>query len=281
MNDETPIQETDSLPPVNEGTGNDNSESDKNNGMPTGIKILIAGLFIFLIICIVAAGLFFKYKSSKKAVDTEISAVKNILPAKILAHVKANQDDYLISNNDNAPNNIPVQRIDAVSKEDIVKLIDNALKAPEKNIAVLKKQISVLSSKSIKLNDAKPVITDSDIRDIIEKQFAESDISYSSGIASLENKFKLLSRYIDENTSLIDELKTKNQSKNQPAFTLLSVDEWGSSKQAALELDGYIALASLGDVKAGWRITDIQNNFIKCERLEDGLKFDLYRKGSQ
>lgn len=72
-----------------------------------------------------------------------------------------------------------------------------------------------------------------------------------------------------QHTTAINELRgsiSKNKQRiNQatkrkaetPPFALLSIDEWGTTTSAVLEMAGKTSVASVGDVRAGWRITKI------------------------
>ena len=49
---------------------------------------------------------------------------------------------------------------------------------------------------------------------------------------------------------------TKRKAESPP-FTLLSIDEWGATTSAVLEIGNKTSVASVGDVWAGWRIVKI------------------------
>jgi len=60
---------------------------------------------------------------------------------------------------------------------------------------------------------------------------------------------------IDKNKRRIDQATQRKA--ETPPFTLLSIDEWGAMTSAVLEMNGKTTVASVGDVRAGWRITKI------------------------
>jgi len=88
-----------------------------------------------------------------------------------------------------------------------------------------------------------------------------------------------LRKYTNNNKRRIDQA-TKRKAESPP-FAVISVDVWGTATSAVLALDGKSTLANIGDVRAGWRITDIiRPNCIYAVPVKGGKTIQICGAGN-
>lgn len=79
-----------------------------------------------------------------------------------------------------------------------------------------------------------------------------------------EQKLDSVSAGVQQNKERI--IKALKHKRETPPFLLLSVDEWGGSVSAAINMAGSVTTVSVGDVHAGWVINRIERSCIYVSR---------------
>jgi len=106
-------------------------------------------------------------------------------------------------------------------------------------------------------------------------------------INPLVQKIDVISEDISKLNALTNDNKRKiykfsKKGPGRPPFNLLSIDLWGSKASAVLELNGKESIASIGDVRAGWKISQIikSQSCIKAVRMKDRKVAKLCQAGN-
>jgi len=119
-------------------------------------------------------------------------------------------------------------------------------------------------------------------------QFNETIGSIEIGaINPIEKKISVISKDISKLNALAGDNKRKinkitKKGPGKPPFSLLSIDLWGSKASAVLEFNGKESIASIGDVRAGWKISHIikSQSCIKAIRVKDSKVAKLCQAGN-
>ncbi|VAW60972.1 hypothetical protein MNBD_GAMMA08-312, partial [hydrothermal vent metagenome] len=147
-----------------------------------------------------------------------------------------------------------------------IKTLENALIEISNNNKNLRMRENVISEKMDKLNRLVNSINNKSLKNINDE------------ISILKNKLTSVSKSVSSNQNRIYRFTKKHP--NRPPFILLSIDQWGNNYSAVLELNGESSTASVGDVRAGWRISEIiKPNCITAIRLSDANKTKICRTG--
>lgn len=269
----------------------DSSEEEENTPVPIMVKLLLAGLLVFFILVTAGAVYFIKYSSSEtqptKNNIAEVTA--HVAPSDLLTRepieltsekpIDDKNSDQIAEESDSTPDE---QLVANASPEDILNRstadeykITSRDDSQDESISNFEMKLSALK-KNIEDNNAEIILINKQLseKSRLDEKLAKNN---QNALASLSQRIAATTETSKQNSNSIASLKSIAVDK--PAFTLLSIDEWGGSMQAVLEMNGYTSLASLGDIKAGWIISEIQKTHIKCERLNDGLEYLLKRKG--
>ena len=285
------------LPPE---SGDSNQEEDQGgNPMPFAVKLLMLGLVIFVLIAVTVTVKFLGKKPNKPAAAATSQQIQT--PA------SKNEDnpegstsgvDYLINNpnpapqikieNDPADNHSNIDR--KIYAEEIASNVANnvrqefssTLEAQDEEILSLKKQLQQINGSVAAIKSSAANADSSALTRI--SALNESINLLSEQMTSLEKRVHQISSISDVKTAAavkrIHNLEEKFKADPAaPPFELLSVDEWGTEKQAVLELDGHTTVAAKGEIRAGWQIVSLSNTEIECQRLKDGRLYVLKRKG--
>lgn len=100
-------------------------------------------------------------------------------------------------------------------------------------------------------------------------------------IPKLRRSDEVLKKKISELSSKLNEhdkklLEKEKAKRRKPPFSLLSIDRWDVVTSAVIGFDGKIAIASVGDVRAGWKIDSfVLPDCIYTIQLEDESKVKL------
>jgi len=153
---------------------------------------------------------------------------------------------------------------------------DEQLSSIESNIDSLRLLIAPLQKNNTELQNRIDTMADA-ITDS-EQQMVE----LRSMLMDVSNTIPALISTDKQHVATLNELhiQTKNNKQRidhatkrnaeSPPFALLSIDEWGSTISAVLEMGGKSTMASVGDIRAGWKITKIiRPDCIYAVRLTD------------
>jgi len=89
-------------------------------------------------------------------------------------------------------------------------------------------------------------------------------------LAAQDEQTERFSRHLERSR------KTSAARRGGPAFSLLSIDQWGGEESAVLDLNGRITTASVGDSRAGWTLLSIRRSgCIDIERESDGKQASI------
>lgn len=257
-----------------ENKDTENSEAGK---VPGAVKILIAVLVIVVVLA-VSIGVKFIISHKKEKEAKEIAKQEQQLP---IGHGNIDSKNGLDQANIVKTPSF-YDSVDTI-KKDLRTEFESRIEAQEKSINKIDQKLSELINAISENNSFEEISkleealaeTKEQIRNINKEETAQ----LRGEINNIAQQIKELKIKTDKTNISVTALK--NISINSPSFTLLSVDEWGDSKQAVLEMKGYTSLASVNDVRAGWRIVEIHKTYIKCIRIKDGLEYILHRKGGK
>ncbi len=237
-------------------------ESEVKHDIPLAIKL---GLPAFLIAIVIGGYFGFgMYQSAKPSNDSMIND-ESFPEINILA------DDYIIESAEPLIVDMDALPVEVIDDEAIVKLgesfDDLARNVGAVNLDINKAKDARLSlSEQINNNHILTASLKNDLNDIKEEMSVLTNL-----VASQSKKLSVLSLKANKKVA---------KRRIQPPFTLLSIDQWGSENSAVLEISGATSIASIGDVRAGWRIASINlPACIKAMRLSDGIVADLCREG--
>jgi uncharacterized coiled-coil protein SlyX len=132
------------------------------------------------------------------------------------------------------------------------------------------------------LNNTLPAIrasmTDSQSQDVAVRRLSDELQDVTSTLHELVSTVDELSIRLAAQDEQLNKLsqrfeRVRNASRSHnaiPAFSLLSIDRWGGSDSAVLDLNGQITTASVGDSRAGWTLQAIRRpGCIDVERDKD------------
>jgi len=150
------------------------------------------------------------------------------------------------------------------------------------------KQVSIDEFDKLKneYETLKGMFTDSNSKlDAYKNKFGDIDSSLSNikadALPKLRRSDEVLKKKLSDlnsKLSVYDKklLEKEKAKKRKPPFSLLSIDRWDVETSAVIGFDGKIAIASLGDVRAGWKIDSfVLPNCIYTVQLEDESKVKL------
>ncbi|MCF6256144.1 MAG: hypothetical protein L3K25_07560 [Gammaproteobacteria bacterium] len=240
------------------------TRADKTGSVPVpafikfGLPALIVGIFI-----VAGIGINF-FMSNNKDVDPTPSFDGGDFqiggaPIQPGAHAPAMGAPAILSRDE--------QLSSIESDVDNLRLLISSL---QKNNAELQNQIDATSmERNEQIADLRSRLMDATVNTI--PSLASIDKEHASTLNTLQTQIKTNKRRIDQAT------KRKAES---PPFTLISIDEWGSTTSAVLEMDGKSTVASVGDVRAGWKITKIKRpDCIYATRVADNKSVTICGAG--
>lgn len=287
-----------------EPEGSDESEKQENTPMPMAIKLLMLGLGLFVLVSICGAVWFAGKRKEDAAQKAKEAAQQSVVQSNNSVSKPGVDDsagvDFLINNSRQSPPQINVKD-DPVGSS--VSSIDKKIYAEEiaSNVAKnVKQELSAeleTQNKQILANKEQLQQLSGNVVSM-QSGISKADSTALTEITSLKGNIKLLSEQIVLLEKKLDKsvamsgVETAAAKKRihaleerlkadpaAPPFELLSVDEWGTEKQAVLMLDGYTTVAGKGEIRAGWQIVSLSNTEIECQRLKDGRLYILKRKG--
>lgn len=297
-----PVSESQDIP--TEPDVADNKE-EQSNPMPMAVKLFMLCLVVFVIVAVTITIKFVSKKGDNAVTETAENTKQIQTSAPDTSSNDNNEEnkeagsniDFLINNPKQPPKvKIEEELADKTSinqkiyAEEIANNVANnvrqefskTLESQNKEILSLRKQLQKLEGNI----------------ETIQGSIANTDNTTLTKISALNDSIKLLSDQITLMEKRLNESAVKSnidtaaaikrihdleeKFKSDPAappFELLSVDEWGTEKQAVLELDGHTTVAAKGEIRAGWQIVSLSSTEIECQRLKDGRRYVLKRKG--
>jgi Na+-transporting methylmalonyl-CoA/oxaloacetate decarboxylase gamma subunit len=237
------------------------------NSIPLNIKLGLA-FFVFIVLCIgiyvvVNMGRDASQYTIENAVDTslaEVNALNNVVPDILNVPNQADKQDQtdlsVAQNNNNtasvdqshvvASSNFFEKRINRTEEKlnDAIMLIQRAVSDSKATNQDVKRLSGEFSGLTTALNELVSTVDDLAVR-----------------IATQDEQIQHLTRRLHSSREVAKPAR--------PAFNLLSIDRWGDRDSVVLELDGQVATASVGDIRAGWSLKAIRSGCVEVERIKD------------
>ncbi len=229
-------------------------------GIPLGVKIGMAGAVLFSVVAVLVVANIRNTDDNKKAfAGSEIVKLNNT-------------------------NDASRDAVDEKNKKGLVKksLVDDTIIS---ELVEMDKKISDLVSSVELVSNDNAVLKSYDNH--IENQIGSIEKSLKSindtTINEMAIKLDVLAVNLDKLTKSVNYNKNKIHKitklrPNRPPFMLLSIDQWNGVSSAVIELNGESTQTTIGDIRAGWRISSfIRPNCINVVRLSDSEKAKVCR----
>jgi len=218
----------------------DHVDQTQHNKMPVPAMIKF-GLPALIALVLVTAGLGASYFiSTDKEPDAEIAAESMFEIGGASIESNTHTPNTNASAND--------ERLSYIEAD--INSIESLLPSLQQDYSNLQadfeKAIASLSSRDKDLNELR--ISLSEITDTLIPGLSVTDKRQAVMLADLRAESI-------KNKQLINQ--SKNQKIETPPFTVVSIDEWGGVASAVIIMDGRSTVASIGDVRSGWRIINI------------------------
>lgn len=251
-------------PELSEVDHNDNKiEAERvktQTAVPAGIKFMLVGVVVFMIVAVFATMSFMSDEEYEPVAtgDAYVDPVdiangkqmaESIAAKNALSPVEGDLSESLINQNNklSAMQDVsPLETESGKTKSEII-----PLREVENDLGSLKSEITEHGIDIAQLNETISNLKQDDIA-AIKKQLADllSDVEKIKPVIKKHDDAIMASKKA--------QAASRNRVPNKPPFDLVSIDVWGGNMSAVLLMHSKTSFAQVGDVKAGWKVVNIE-----------------------
>lgn len=250
-------------------------EIGKPSPIPKGIKFLLAGLAVLIIV--VVASVFLFTGDDYEPVVTSSAFVDPISLANGKKIAQASNDGFIkdsqSTTEDVPPDaNVTTTKEEFITKESPIQSIEVVAANVSEDFNSLK---SLLDEQGLDINQMNETV--SQLKNEEFAQFRQQITAVSEELEKIRNLVN--KQYAELKNNKKRESLNVNRPPVKPPFALVSIDVWGNQENAVILMQGKTSFAQLGEERAGWKIVRFSRpDCIVTESISSNKQVKLCKK---